>query len=69
MVAVDFVKFETSSPGDVAGPLQGLQAAGYAPEDVVAIVGKTEGERTRADTSSALRLCCSCRQWLHERLQ
>jgi len=43
MVAVDILKFPTSSPGDTV-PLEKVLTAGYDACQILAIIGKTEGE-------------------------
>jgi cyanuric acid amidohydrolase len=43
-MAVSIFKFGTSSPADTT-PLKELKSAGYDSEDILAVVGKTEGER------------------------
>ncbi len=43
MVAVEVLKFPTSSPGDVS-PLERLKEAGYEASQILAVIGKTEGE-------------------------
>ncbi|KAK3618898.1 hypothetical protein LTR22_026189 [Elasticomyces elasticus] len=54
MVAIDILKFGTSSPADTT-PIQKLIKAGYEVQDIIAVTGKTEGNgcvndfsRTRA---------------------
>lgn len=43
MVAVDILKFPTSSPADTSS-LGKLTAASYDPSQILAVIGKTEGE-------------------------
>jgi cyanuric acid amidohydrolase len=43
MVAVEILKFPTSSPADTS-PLQRLSEAGYEASQILAVIGKTEGE-------------------------
>jgi cyanuric acid amidohydrolase len=43
MVAIDVLKFATSSPADPS-PLQCLEEAGYDASQILAVIGKTEGE-------------------------
>jgi hypothetical protein len=40
---VSILKFATSSPADTT-PLKELRSAGYDSTDIIAVVGKTEGE-------------------------
>jgi cyanuric acid amidohydrolase len=49
MVAIDVLKFETSSPADVS-PLEDLKSAGYESSQILAVIGKTEGQHKH---------CCS----------
>jgi cyanuric acid amidohydrolase len=43
MVAIDVLKFPISTPADTT-PLERLAEAGYQPSQILAVVGKTEGE-------------------------
>jgi hypothetical protein len=43
MVAIDVLKFPISTPADTT-PLERLVEAGYQPSQILAVVGKTEGE-------------------------
>ncbi|KAJ9641225.1 hypothetical protein H2204_002903 [Knufia peltigerae] len=52
MVAVDIVKFPISSPADTT-PLEKLAESGYNSSQILAVVGKTEGERDH------LANCCA----------
>lgn len=53
MVAIDILKFATSSPADTS-PLAELVRAGYDASQILAVIGKTEGEfcLTRHTTAS-----------------
>jgi cyanuric acid amidohydrolase len=42
MVAIDILKFETTSPADTS-PLKALNSAGYEASQILAVIGKTEG--------------------------
>lgn len=42
MSKVTLVKFDTASPDDTS-PLERLKRLGYAPDDIIAVVGKSEG--------------------------
>jgi cyanuric acid amidohydrolase len=53
MAAVNILKFSTSSPADTS-PLDKLQRAGHSAADVVAVVGKTEGNGCVNDFSRTL---------------
>jgi cyanuric acid amidohydrolase len=54
MTPVQIVKVETADPADTAGPLAALAKAGFGPEDVLAVVGKTEGNGCVNDFSRGL---------------
>jgi hypothetical protein len=43
MVAIDILKYPTSSPADTT-PLNSLKADGYDALDILAVIGKTEGQ-------------------------
>ena len=43
MTSIDIIKAPTSDPSDTAGPLQTLRQAGFRASDLLAVVGKTEG--------------------------
>ncbi|KAL2827358.1 cyanuric acid hydrolase/Barbiturase [Aspergillus cavernicola] len=53
MAAVDVFKYRTSSPADTS-PLSRLEKEGYSAADVVAVVGKTEGNGCVNDFSRTL---------------
>ncbi|HZD91087.1 MAG TPA: ring-opening amidohydrolase, partial [Pseudolabrys sp.] len=42
-ISVDVVRITTKSPGDVSGLLQLIEAARIVPSDILAVMGKTEG--------------------------
>jgi cyanuric acid amidohydrolase len=42
MVAIEIVKFPTTSPADTT-PLKRLGEAGYSSDQILAVIGKTEG--------------------------
>lgn len=46
MAPVEILKFPISSPGDIS-PLLKLKEAGYDASQILAIVGKTEGNSTK----------------------
>ncbi|MEB8338081.1 cyanuric acid amidohydrolase [Streptomyces endophyticus] len=50
---VDLLRMPTSGPGDLA-PLEALRAFGHSPTDVLAVVGKTEGNGCVNDFSRTL---------------
>jgi cyanuric acid amidohydrolase len=43
MVHINVLKFGVSSPADTA-PLKQLKAAGYDSKDILAVIGKSEGQ-------------------------
>ncbi|KIX04188.1 uncharacterized protein Z518_07742 [Rhinocladiella mackenziei CBS 650.93] len=53
MVAIDILKFPTSSPADTT-PLERLLAAGYDASQILAVIGKTEGNGCVNDFSRTL---------------
>ncbi|KAK3627611.1 hypothetical protein LTR56_012710 [Elasticomyces elasticus] len=53
MVAIDILKFGTSSPADTT-PIQKLIKAGYEVQDIIAVIGKTEGNGCVNDFSRTL---------------
>ncbi|KAG9255770.1 ring-opening amidohydrolase [Emericellopsis atlantica] len=53
MAPVQILKFPISSPGDTS-PLQKIQEAGYDPSQILAVVGKTEGNGCVNDFSRTL---------------
>ena len=65
MVAIDILKFPTSSPGDTT-PLQLLRNAGYDADQILAVIGKTEGKKSVDGCGPTLTMA---RKWLCERLQ
>jgi cyanuric acid amidohydrolase len=42
MASINILKFGVSSPSDTS-PLNQLKAAGYSPDDILAVIGKSEG--------------------------
>lgn len=42
MASINILKFGVSSPSDTS-PLNRLEAAGYSPDDILAVIGKSEG--------------------------
>jgi cyanuric acid amidohydrolase len=42
MASINILKFGISSPSDTS-PLKQLKAAGYELDDILAVIGKTEG--------------------------
>jgi hypothetical protein len=42
MASINILKFGVSSPSDIS-PLNQFKAAGYSPEDILAVIGKSEG--------------------------
>jgi cyanuric acid amidohydrolase len=42
MANINILKYGVSSPSDIS-PLKELKAAGYDPEDILAVIGKSEG--------------------------
>ena len=54
MTSIDIVKVPTHDPGDTAGPLEALRRAGYDPSDLLAVVGKSEGNGCVNDFSRSL---------------
>lgn len=54
MTSVHLIKAPTAGPADVAGPLEALRQAGFRPSDVLAVVGKTEGNGCVNDFSRSL---------------
>lgn len=42
MASINILKFGVSSPSDIS-PLNQLKAAGYSPDDTLAVIGKSEG--------------------------
>ena len=48
MVAVEVLKFPTSSPDDTT-PLEKLSREGYDASQILAVVGKTEGKFPNVD--------------------
>ncbi|KAI6784128.1 uncharacterized protein J7T54_004674 [Emericellopsis cladophorae] len=53
MASVQIFKFSISSPADIS-PLQKIQEAGYDPSQILAVVGKTEGNGCVNDFSRTL---------------
>jgi cyanuric acid amidohydrolase len=43
MTSVNVLKYGVSSPADIS-PLKKLEADGYTAEDILAVIGKSEGE-------------------------
>jgi cyanuric acid amidohydrolase len=54
VTSIDIIKAPTSDPSDTAGPLQALRQAGYRASDLLAVVGKTEGNGCVNDFSRGL---------------
>jgi cyanuric acid amidohydrolase len=65
MVAVDILKVPTSSPADTA-PLEKVLAAGYDASQILAIIGKTEGEYNVPHHGPNAQLIQMVRQWLRQ---
>lgn len=42
MASIHILKFGVSSPSDTS-PLNQLEAAGFNPDDIMAVIGKSEG--------------------------
>jgi cyanuric acid amidohydrolase len=42
MASINILKFGVSSPSDTT-PLNQLKAAGFNPDDILAVIGKSEG--------------------------
>lgn len=53
MASVNLLKFPVASPADTS-PLQGLKKAGYDPSQILAVVGKSEGNGCVNDFSRTL---------------
>jgi len=53
MTSINLLKFGVSSPADTS-PLKELEAAGYRPEDIMGVVGKSEGNGCVNDFSRTL---------------
>ncbi|KAK0392952.1 hypothetical protein NLU13_2446 [Sarocladium strictum] len=53
MAPIEILKFPTSSPADLS-PLKRLREAGYDPSQIIAVVGKTEGNGCVNDFSRTL---------------
>jgi cyanuric acid amidohydrolase len=54
MTSIAFVHAPTTDPADTAGPLEAVKQAGFRPADVLAVVGKTEGNGCVNDFSRGL---------------
>ncbi|KAL3478114.1 cyanuric acid hydrolase/Barbiturase [Aspergillus californicus] len=53
MAAINLLRFPTTSPSDTI-PLTGLQVSGYTASDIIAVIGKTEGNGCVNDFSRTL---------------